>query len=170
MPAQPPIARVHDLLGNIPTDPPILTLFLYEIVEDPFVKNRPALRTDTPPTVTLRRAPMGLILRYLVTPWSNDRLTDQQMLGRALQVLHDNAILTSEWLRGGLVGTAEALKVSLNPISLEERTRIWHAVQQSYRVSVAYEVRVVNIESLVQQTAIPVADRVLDGAVPEPVA
>ena len=169
MPAQPPLARVHDLLGNIPTDPPILTVFLYEIVEDPFVKNRPALRADTPPTVTLRRAPMGLILRYLVTPWSNDRLTDQQMLGRALQVLHDNAILTAEWLRGGLVGTAEALKVSLNPISLEERTRIWHAVQQRYRVSIAYEVRVVNVDSLVERTLTPVADRVLDSAVPEPV-
>ena len=33
MPAQPPLARLHDLLGNIPTDPPILTVFLYEIVQ-----------------------------------------------------------------------------------------------------------------------------------------
>jgi hypothetical protein len=28
-----PVARVHDLVGTIPTAPPLLTLFLYEICE-----------------------------------------------------------------------------------------------------------------------------------------
>jgi hypothetical protein len=168
VPVPPPIAQVHDLVGNVSMDPPTLTVFLYEIVEDATVKNRPPIRSDVPPDTFLRRAPMGLMLRYLVTPWSNDRLTDQQMLGRAMQALHDNAILTGPWLRGGLIGTTEALKVSLNPLTIEDRTRIWHAVHKPYRISVAYEVRVVNIESLTERTVVPVANRVLDGAVPGP--
>lgn len=167
LPAPPPLAQVDDLLGNISLDPPTLTVFLYEIVEDPSVRNRPPLRSETPPTVTLRRAPMPLILRYLITPWSNDRQTDQQMLGRAMQTLHDRATLSGPALRGGLAGTVESLHVTLSPLTLEERTRIWHAVHKPYRVSVAYEVRVVKLESLSQRVVKPVVERILDGAVPE---
>lgn len=167
VPAPPPIAQVHDLIGNVSTAPPTLSVFLYEITEDAHVKNRLPLRQDVPPDMILRRAPMGLILRYLVTPWSDDRLTDQQMLGCALRALRDNAILSGPQLNGGLAGTNEALKVSLSPLNIEERTRIWHAVQKPYRVSIAYEVRVVNLDSLVERTVVPVSNRVLQGAVPE---
>jgi hypothetical protein len=167
LPAPPPLAKADDLLGNISMDPPTLTVFLYEIVEDPTVKNRPPIRTETPPTVTLRRAPMPLILRYLITPWSNDRQTDQQMLGRALQTLRDGAILSGPALLGGLAGSGEALHITLSPLTLEERTRIWHAVHKPYRVSVSYEVRVVMLDSLSARALTPVADRILDTGIPE---
>jgi hypothetical protein len=168
LPAPPPVARVHDLLGTIPTDPPSLTVFLYEISEDPSAKNRPPRRTSAPPNVSVRRAPLALVLRYMLTPWSGDRLTDQQILGRAMQALHDNAILSGPQLRGGLIGTADSLKISLSPITLEERTRIWHAVEKPYRISATYNVRVVSIDSEVEALLTPVAERVLDAAVPEP--
>jgi hypothetical protein len=164
----PPLAaQSHDLLGTIATDPPTLTVFLYEVAEDASAKNRPARREAAPPDVRIRRAPLALILRYLITPWSGDRLTDQRILGRAMQALHDNAILTGPRLQGGLKGTTEALKITLNQLSLEERTRIWHAVEKPYRISATYDVRVANIDSQAERLVKPVSNRVLEGAIPE---
>ena len=152
----------------------VFIAFTVSLLGTPFViklftklKAAQPIRTDAPPDTTVRRAPMGLILRYLVTPWSDDRLTDQQMLGCALRAMRDHAIIAGPRLRGGLAGTTEALKVTLNPLNLEERTRIWNAVHKPYRVSVAYEVRVVNLDSLVERRVLPVATRILDGAIPE---
>lgn len=163
----PPLVQLHNLVGAIPTDPPLLTVFLYEIVEDATSKNRPRITRDVPPNVALRKPPLALVLKYLITPWSNDRLTDQQMLGRSMQALYDNAILTGPLLGGALAGTNEALKVTLAPLTLEERTRIWHAVQQPYRVSLTYEVRVANLDSDVDRLVRPVSNRILDSALPE---
>jgi hypothetical protein len=86
------------------------------------------------------------------------------MLGRVLQALYDEAILHGPQLQGGLAGTSQALKVTLSQLTLEERTRIWNAVQQPYRLSVTYEVRVVNLDPLEQRTQVPVRARQLDPA------
>ena len=160
---QPPAtAEVHDLLGNIPTSPARLTLFLFEIVEDASQRNRPPVRGVAPPDLTSRKPPMALLLRYLLTPWSSDPATDQLILGRALQVLYDDAILSGSQLQGGIAGTGEALKLKLAPISLEERTRVWHAVNKPYRLSVTFEVRVVNLDAINTTTTSPVQSRRVD--------
>jgi hypothetical protein len=52
-------------------------------------------------------------------------------------------------------------------MSLEERTRVWHAVQKPYRLSACYEVRVINLESEREDLVHPVARRTVDAAVPE---
>ena len=77
---QPPIAEVHDLSGNISTNPARLTLFLFEVVEDPSLRNRRPLQSVTAPNLLLQRPPMPLILRYLMTPWSGDRVTDHGVI------------------------------------------------------------------------------------------
>jgi hypothetical protein len=110
---------------------------------------------------------MALLLRYLLTAWSGNRLTDHMILGRAMQVLYDGAILSGPDLQGSLAGTDGALKITLAPLSLEERTRVWHAVQKPYRLSVSYEVRVVNLDTEQQDLLTPVRRRSLDFAVPE---
>jgi hypothetical protein len=163
--AQPDV-EVHDLVAT-PANQPELTLFLYEIVEDGSAKNRPHVRTGAPPNVIVRKPPLALKLKYLVTPWSSSRQTDQEMLGRVMQVLYDGAVLTGPQLQGDLANTATSLKVSLAPLTLEERTRIWHAIQQEYRLSVNYEVRVVNLASHDARVVRAVAERVLDAAVGE---
>jgi hypothetical protein len=57
---------------------------------------------------------------------------------------------------------AEALKVMLVQLTLEERSRIWHVVQQPFRCSVTYGICVVNLELLEQRTHVPVRVRQLD--------
>jgi hypothetical protein len=160
-PAPPPIAEVSDLQGNISTNPARVTLFLFEVIEDPSARNRPPVRRDTPPTVAVSKPPMALLLRYLLTPWSGDRLTDHRILGRVLQVLYDGAILSGAQLVGGLAGGPEALKLTLAPLTLEERSRVFHAVQKPYHLSVSYDVRVVEVDTEREQVRRPVASRTL---------
>jgi hypothetical protein len=163
--APPPDVVIHNLIGA-PAQQPALSLFLYEIVEDGSVKNRPDVRSGTPPNVIVRKPPLALKLKYLITPWSSSRETEQEMLGRVMQVLYDGAALTGPQLQGDLANTATSLKLTLSALNLEERTRIWHAVQQEYRLSVNYEVRVANLASRDRRTVRAVAERVLDAAVP----
>jgi len=161
LPAPPPVAEIHDLQGTISTTPARMTIFLFEVVEDATLRNRPPNRTVISPDLAVSRPPIPLILRYLLTPWSGDRLTDHRIMGRALQVLYDGAILSGPQLQGGLVGTSEAIKLKLAPLTLEEQTRVWHAVQRPYRLSVTYDARVINIDSETSQLRRPVRSRSL---------
>jgi hypothetical protein len=110
---------------------------------------------------------MALLLRYLLTPWGGDRLTEHRMLARAMQVLYDHAILSGPDLRGNLAGTDQALKITLSPLTLDERSRVWFAVQRPYRLSASYEVRVVNLDPETVEQFTPVTRRSTDFAAPE---
>lgn len=149
--------------------PARLTLFLFEVSEDASARNRPRVREVVPPDITIRKPPMALLLRYLLTPWSGNPLTDHRILGRAMQNLYDNAILSGPTLQGGLAGTDQALKVTVSSLSVEERARVWYSVQKPYRVSVAYDVRVVNLVSEVFDEVSAVARRSLAYQEPQPV-
>jgi Pvc16 N-terminal domain len=166
-PAAPPVAQISDLQGNIATDPARVTIFLFETVEDPSAKNRPRVRVPPPPApppppnrIYSQKPPMALLLRYMMTPFSGDRLTDHRLLGRTLQVLYDGAIISGTQLQGGLADTDQALKVTLAPITLDERARVWFAIQKPYHLSITYEVRVINLDALTVETATPVSQRV----------
>lgn len=161
-PAPPPVAQVHDLQGNISQAPPTLTIFLFDVAEDPSARNRGRIRDVAPPNLTIRKPPMALMLRYLLTPWSGDRFTDHRILGRVMQTLYDGAIISGTQLTGGLTGSDQALKVTPATLTLDERSRVWFSIQRPYRLSVAYEVRVVNLRSGVADLAHPVNARQLD--------
>ena len=171
-PLPPPIAEVHDLQGTISTNPARLTLFLFEVVEDASQRNRPPVRVDSVPpalpTTQISKPPMALLLRFLMTPWSGDRFTDHQILGRTLQVLYDGAILSGTQLQGTtLQNTDVALKITLAPITLEDRSRVFHSVQRPYRLSLSYDVRVINLDTQTAHIRVPVASREIRPFVPE---
>jgi hypothetical protein len=145
-----PSVVVHNLRSD--PQPPVVTLFLYEVIEDPSARNRPRVRELVGNSYQVRKPNLALLLRYLVTPWIDDMnppYTDQLILGRLSQVLYEKPILRGLDLQGKLRDTNEALKVTLAPITLEDRTRIWNSLQlrYGYRLSLTYEVRVVNIEA-----------------------
>ena len=142
-------AVLEDLDASPTATPARATIFLYEIVEDSYSRNR-ARRVTQPspsdPTVTISKPPMALLLRYLVAPWGGTPRTKQRIIGQVLQVLYDGAIVAGMPLQGTLANTDQALKITLAPRTLEELTRIWWAVQQPYHLSLPYEVRVVNLD------------------------
>jgi hypothetical protein len=146
--AMPPIAELSNLQPPPGWPPPVLTLFLYEIVEDDTVRNRDQLRTlETVQGVQryrVTRPPMPLVLRYLITAWAADRNTEQLMMGCAMQALYERQVRRGVDLDPGL--DLPLLSVTLSPLSLDERSRVWWAIQQPYHLSLVYEVRVVDID------------------------
>jgi uncharacterized protein DUF4255 len=159
----PPTVEISDLTGTISTTPARLTIFLFEVAEDPSARNKPRLRGTQAPNVTISKPPMALVLRFLVTAWGGDRLTEHRLLGCAIQALYDGAVIAQPDLRGAsLIHTDEVLKVTLLPLTLEERTRVWYSVQRPYRLSLYYEVRVVNLDSTTSDTRRSVDGRSLN--------
>jgi len=132
-----------------PMDPKI-NLFLFRVVENAFAKNREWLPIGTG---VLQKPPLALNLFYIMTPFANDRLDEHRALGEAMRIFYDHTILTAPLLKGELEHTAEELKVDLCQFSLEELTRIWNALSQPFRLSVCYEVRIVLVDSIIEQSA-----------------
>jgi hypothetical protein len=168
MPPPAPIVVVHDLQGPISTATAQVTICLYDVVEDPSAKNRPRRKRPDTATGALRieKPPMALLLRYMITPWASTRSSDHQLLGRVVQILYDGAIIHGTALQGGLAGTSDALKIMMSPIPLQERFWLWQAVQKAYRISVTYEVRVVNLDTVDAQIVKPTATRNLGYQMP----
>ena len=161
-----PTVVVHDLKDTPAAT--TVTLCLYDVIEDPSAKNRPRQKRPGPGgSITIQKAPMALLLRYMVTPWAGTREADHQLLGRTMQVLYDGAIIHGAVLQGGLAGTSDALKITMAPIPLQERFWLWQAVQKPYRISVTYEVRVVNLDAIEVTSAHPTAVRDLAYLAPE---
>ncbi|SEF19797.1 Protein of unknown function [Amycolatopsis pretoriensis] len=161
-PVEPPRAVLSDLEDR--PSSATLTVFLYEVAEDPTSRNRPPVRSLPPDAPTSRKPPMALLLRYLITPWGGSQETQHQMIGRALQAFYDDAIWAGEELTGSLAGTTEALQFTLTPLTLDQKSWIWYAIQKPYRLSLNYEVRVVNLDSLDVSELKLVRSRTITGA------
>jgi hypothetical protein len=126
---------------------PKVNLFLYRVSENSFGKNpeRQAIGPDA-----LEYPPLWLNLFFLLTPFADDKLDELRVLGEAMRVLHDNAIVAGSALKGSLEHTGEELAVTLCAFTLEQLAQIWNALDKPYRLSVCYEVRTVFIDSLIQ--------------------
>lgn len=162
----PPIAVLDDLAREPPRDPPRVTLFLYDIVEEATVRNRAKSSQEVGGQLLVRKQPLGLCLHYMMTAWGGDRETEQLMLGRVMQVLYDDAILDGPELLGALAGTRSELRVSLSTMQLDDRARVWWAINQSYRLSINYEVRVIDVDPTAQTRSSAVQVRDLSIGVP----
>ncbi|BBH69388.1 hypothetical protein ACTI_60730 [Actinoplanes sp. OR16] len=167
-----PYAVLDDLSGTVPTNPAKLSLFLYEIAEDPASRNRACIRVDPigdDPRTRVRKPPMALILRYLITAWGGNQITQHQMLGRALEALYNDAILTGSRLGKSLAGSTDSLHLTLTPLTLDQKSYVWFALQKPYRLSLNYEVRVVNLQAGERPGTGVVTGRALDsGRLREP--
>ena len=123
-----------------------LSVWLYRIIRDEQRLNDPPVRIS--PT-ELRPPPLPVRLHYLMTPVTNEQSgdpeTEQLILGKVLQLFHSHPVLGGADLQAEFTGTEVELRVRLEPLMLEEITRIWEALEGSYQLSVSYEISVVNI-------------------------
>jgi hypothetical protein len=155
----PPKVNLDDLEKTPAKDPPLVTLFLYDIVEEASLRNQGKTKEVVGGRLIERKQPLSLCLHYLVTAWAGDRRTEQALLGRVMQLLYDDAILDGLDLREELAGTDAELRVSLSTMRLDDRARVWWAIGLPYRLSLTYEVRVVEIDALGTQDSVPVRVR-----------
>jgi hypothetical protein len=126
-----------------------VSLWLYRIVRDEELLNAPPER-DT--ARDLRMTPLPIRLHYLITPTIrggavNAAELEQTVLGKILQTLYDRPNFRGATLQGDLEGTTVEFYARLEPMTLEEITRIWNALDASYQLSVSYEVGVLQIRS-----------------------
>jgi uncharacterized protein DUF4255/IPT/TIG domain-containing protein len=98
--------------------------------------------------------PLGLNLYYLITAYgeNNNELIGQFLLGRAMRALHDHALLMPNEISDALAASElhdqiERVRVTPQPLTLDEMSKLWTTFQTQYRTSAAYEVSVVLIES-----------------------
>ncbi len=125
-----------------------LSLWLYRVVRDEFQLNRPPTRVAPD---RLRRAPLPVRLHYLLTPIMTvgngvgAPELEQLIVGKILEIFHDQPTLRGADLSGGLAGADVELTVRLETLSLEEITRVWDALERSYQLCLSYEVSLVPI-------------------------
>lgn len=141
---------------------PRVNLFLYRVTENRFYKNQEIPGHGHP--AAYGRPPLTLDLHYLVTAYGQTKETGAQfsdetlaqwLLGSAMRVLHDYPVITEDLENGdgnpildpSLLGEFEQVKLCLEPLSLEDLTKAWTALTIPFRLSAAYTVSVVQIES-----------------------
>ena len=143
---------------------PLLSFFLYQVNENTHLKNEGMLETNTG---TRRYPPLSLNLHYLLTTYGSSRETEHQIMGRAMQILHDNSIIRGSLLQGSLASTFEEVVVVINPISLDDMNRLWSMFgSKPYRLSITYRVSTALIDSTRERSGGRVIQRSLDHAVP----
>jgi hypothetical protein len=128
-----------------------LSIWLYRIARDAELLNHPPRRISDD---SYEYRPLPLRLHYLMTPVvndpeisGNDPNMEQFIIGKVLQTLHDHPIIQGAKLRGDLVGSGSKLTVRLEPLDLEEITRVWDALESSYQLCISYEISMVMIAS-----------------------
>lgn len=126
-----------------------INLFLYKVQENPHLKNKDWEVSRTDPG-RIQLPPLSLNLYYLLTPYAqNDPHTGNtnihEILGEAMRVLYQFPVIPGEHLAPGLTDAREQIKIMLIPLDLDEISKIWSTFNSPYRLSVAYEVAVVQL-------------------------
>jgi hypothetical protein len=125
-------------------DTALLSVYLYRITEDPYMKNRPRVEG---PGGSSQRVPLALDLYYLITPMLTAARDRQIVLGKVMQVLYDRPTLEGTDLVGTLAGSGEILRTVLDPVPMNEVALIWQALDIPYMLCVPYLVRVALMDS-----------------------
>jgi len=126
-----------------------LSVWLYRVARDETRLNDPAVVRPLPGGgVEMVPPPLPLRLHYLMTPLAPKAPdTEQKILGRVLRAFHSRPFVSGALLRGDLIGTATEIAVRIEPMSLDEITRVWEALEGSYQLSVSYEATLALIPS-----------------------
>lgn len=141
---------------------PRVNLFLYRVTENGFLKNQEIPGQGHP--AAYGKPPLSLDLHYLLTAYGAtaesagnfvNEMRAHYLMGSAMRVLHEYPVITKSLKTAGgepilhesLRDEFEKIKLCLEPISLEDISKVWTALTLPYRLSAAYRVSVVQIES-----------------------
>jgi hypothetical protein len=149
-------------------DPTQLNIFLYHVTYNTAWRNSElALRDGRGDPSGVPMLPLNL--HYLLTAFGATDLQSEILLGYAMQLLHENSVLTRAALRktltpasvnpgilpapfnalraADLADQVELVKLSPESLSNDEMSKIWTSLQAHYRTSTSYSASVVLIES-----------------------
>lgn len=130
-----------------------LNVFLYGTAVNAGWRNQDPPRTRPGESAT---PPLALNLHYLVSAYGRDDAdqdaVSHRALAAAMSVLHDHPVFSPGELAAALAnsdvaGQAERLRITPLPLGTDELSKLWTAFQTNLRLSAAYEVTVVLIDS-----------------------
>jgi hypothetical protein len=135
-----------------------VNLFLYQALPNAAWRNIDMPRQLKPGETG--QPPLPLMLYYLITAYSDDEddTSSHRLLGQAMGILHDHPVLgakeiedatapIAELVNSDLHRQVERLRITLQPLTLEDMSKLWSPFQTQYRLSAAYQVSVILIES-----------------------
>ena len=142
-----------------------LNLFLYQTEQNGAWRNMDIPRRTRPGEAGF--APLALNLFYILTayPENDSELIGQVLLGTAMRILHDHPLLGRAEIRDALSmseldGQVERVRITPQPLALDELSKLWTGVRSEYRLSTAYQAAVLLIESQrPSRAALPVLRR-----------
>ncbi|MCA9936162.1 MAG: DUF4255 domain-containing protein [Anaerolineales bacterium] len=145
----------------------LVNLFLYHTMVDAHWRNMDIPWKSRPGETA--QPPLALKLYYLLTAYygesedgvvpnnpQNQLQGSHRLLGQAMSILHDHALLDMDTIRNAIPAEerdnhvydqVERVRITPHPLSLDEMSKIWTGLQTQYRLSVAYEVSAILIDS-----------------------
>lgn len=145
-----------------------INLFLHQVTANQGWRNEALPSRDSSGLQRLSNAPLALDLHYLVSAYGAEDLHAEILLGYAMQLLHENAVLSRAAITTaltpspavgavlppalraladcGLADQVEHIRITPSFMNVEEMSRLWAALQSHYRPTAAYSVSVVLIE------------------------
>lgn len=140
---------------------PALSIFLYRV---DFNKSMRAAWSGV--TYHDGVAHLPLDLHFLLTPWADNAEAEHAILGRAMQCLDSNPILSGPLLhQSGEWAPNEAIQLVMEEISTEAVMRTFDSLPSDYRISVPYIARVARLDGRVAAPRPPVTT-LITGKVP----
>jgi hypothetical protein len=171
-------AVAPDLIKGEGNSEPRVNIFLYQVTPNAAWRNRELPAHDAGGERT-SNPPLALELHYLLTAYAKEDMHAEVLLGQVAQLLHELPVFSRALLAkaqeawaekpeqlykklaaADLAGQFDGIRTTPQPLSVEEISKLWSALQVSYRPSSAYQVSVVLIESQrPARSALPVQAR-----------
>lgn len=155
-----------------------VNLFLHQVAHNAAWRNvrLPSLSADG--STRLKNPPLALDLHYLLTAYASEDTQAEALLGFAVLMLHENAVLPRSQINtalsnlpstnplasvlssSGLAEQIEMIKITPAALGREEMAWLWTALKADYRPTYCFQVSVVLIESqLASSPGLPVLSR-----------
>jgi len=147
-----PIPSPNNITASSPSEQDvdyILGLYLYDIREEGEISVPPLIGSGR---TRLRKPPRPYSLYYMLFLNGSSQMglkaaDTQKILGRAAQIINDGNSVDPQQLQNWLEADEPRIVFSPARISLEEKVRVWSAINKPYQVSLFYKAAPVFISS-----------------------
>lgn len=127
----------------------MIGLYLYDVKEETIVTRPPCVFAGG---TAIGRAPVPYSLSYMLFVNSASRMGRkeadiQKLIGRAAQIISDNNAVYPHELQPWLDTGEPPIMLSQAKMELDEKTRVWQAVNKPYQISLFYKAAPVFVSS-----------------------
>jgi hypothetical protein len=156
-------AEPPDRIDNGASSPDRINLFLFQAAENQGWRNA-AFPSRNANGDRISNPPLALDLSYLLTAYGAADFHAEALLGYAMYVFHEMPVLTRDAIRAvsltpadppllaglngsGLADQIEQIRITPQPMAVEELSKIWSALLTQYRPTAVYKASVVLVEA-----------------------